>query len=84
MLALLGDHLRLYQIHSATIESRVLDEAVLDELAPLRERRLAIGLTVKRCAAARGDRACQAKPRPLVPKKGDRRYPPAAAPRWLC
>jgi aryl-alcohol dehydrogenase-like predicted oxidoreductase len=44
---LLGPHLRLYQIHSATEESGVLaDRAVLDELARLRENGLAIGLTV--------------------------------------
>jgi aryl-alcohol dehydrogenase-like predicted oxidoreductase len=45
-LQLLGDHLRLYQIHSATLESGVLeDRAVLGELAGLRERGLAVGLT---------------------------------------
>jgi aryl-alcohol dehydrogenase-like predicted oxidoreductase len=44
---LLGAHLRLYQIHSATEESGVLDDsAVLDELAHLRETGLAVGLTV--------------------------------------
>jgi aryl-alcohol dehydrogenase-like predicted oxidoreductase len=44
---LLGDHLRLYQIHSATRESGVLDDAgIRDELERLRERGLAIGLTV--------------------------------------
>jgi aryl-alcohol dehydrogenase-like predicted oxidoreductase len=43
---LLGDHLRLYQIHSATLESGVLeDTAVLRELARLREAGLVIGLT---------------------------------------
>ena len=45
--ALLGDRLRLYQIHSATLESGVLeDAAVLDELDRLRAGGLAIGLTV--------------------------------------
>jgi aryl-alcohol dehydrogenase-like predicted oxidoreductase len=45
--ALLGDRLRLYQIHSATLESGVLgDERVLRELCRLRSRGLAIGLTV--------------------------------------
>ena len=44
---LVGDHLRLYQIHSATLESGVLDDvAVLRELARLRSEGLAIGLTV--------------------------------------
>ena len=43
---LLGANLRLYQIHSATVESGVLeDAAVLDELARLRRAGLAIGLT---------------------------------------
>lgn len=44
---LLGEHLDLYQIHSATLESGVLgDEEVLDELARLKEIGIAIGLTV--------------------------------------
>jgi aryl-alcohol dehydrogenase-like predicted oxidoreductase len=45
--ALLRPHLRLYQIHSATLESGVLeDRALLDELAHIRETGLKIGLTV--------------------------------------
>jgi aryl-alcohol dehydrogenase-like predicted oxidoreductase len=45
--ALLGRRLRLYQIHSATIESGVLDDQrVIGELARLRSEGLAIGLTV--------------------------------------
>src|SRR4051795_8374998 len=44
--ALLGDHLSLYQIHSATIESGVLDDhAVRAELDALRGTGVAIGLT---------------------------------------
>lgn len=43
----LGDHLRLYQIHSATLESGVLDDPeVRQELAALRERGIAIGCSV--------------------------------------
>ena len=45
--ALLGGWLRLYQVHSATFESGVLENReVLAELARQRERGLAIGLTV--------------------------------------
>ena len=44
--ALLGDHLRLYQIHSATLESGVFeDTAVREELDRLRETGLEIGFT---------------------------------------
>jgi len=45
--ALLGDQLRLYQIHSATLESGVLaDAAVLDELRRLRSSGVTVGLSV--------------------------------------
>jgi len=43
---LLGNHLRLYQIHSATLDSGVLDDPeVLYELAKLRASGMAIGFT---------------------------------------
>ncbi len=46
-LAHLGPYLRLYQIHSATLESGVLDDqAVLGELDNVRARGIAVGLTV--------------------------------------
>jgi aryl-alcohol dehydrogenase-like predicted oxidoreductase len=45
--ALLGDYLSLYQVHSATLESGVLDDkAVLAELVSQGDTGLAIGLTV--------------------------------------
>ena len=45
--AMLGAHLALYQIHSATAESGVLrDDGVLDELARVRDSGVAIGVTV--------------------------------------
>lgn len=49
--ALLGAYLRLYQIHSATLASGVLEnKEVLAELARLREQGLMIGLTVSGAA----------------------------------
>lgn len=46
-LELLGDHLTLYQIHSATIESGVLDdEELIEELGELGDAGVEIGLTV--------------------------------------
>jgi aryl-alcohol dehydrogenase-like predicted oxidoreductase len=44
--ALLGGHLDLYQVHSATLDSGVLeDRAVLAELARLRDQGLVVGLS---------------------------------------
>jgi aryl-alcohol dehydrogenase-like predicted oxidoreductase len=44
--ALLGDHLRLYQVHSLTLESGALDDApLLAALARRREQGLLIGIT---------------------------------------
>ena len=44
---LLGEHLDLYQVHSATLESGVLeDAAVLEDLEDLKETGVAVGLSV--------------------------------------
>jgi aryl-alcohol dehydrogenase-like predicted oxidoreductase len=44
---LLGGHVRLYQIHSATVDSGVLEDGeVRAELAALRDRGVRVGLTV--------------------------------------
>ncbi len=69
--ALIGEHLALYQIHSATIESGVLDDAeVREELARLREAGVRIGFTCHRAAPGRDDRAC-ARGRRLRRRAGD-------------
>ena len=45
--ALLGEHLKLYQIHSATLESGVLDnQEVLEKLAQLKQEGVFIGLSL--------------------------------------
>jgi aryl-alcohol dehydrogenase-like predicted oxidoreductase len=58
---LLGDRLALYQIHSATPDSGVLENAeVLDELAALRRSGVAIGLTTSGTSQAQTlDRALE-------------------------
>jgi aryl-alcohol dehydrogenase-like predicted oxidoreductase len=49
----LGDRLQLYQIHSATLESGILEnDSVLQELLQLRSTGLAVGLTVSGPAQA--------------------------------
>ena len=61
----LGERLRLYQIHSATIESGVLEDAeVLDELAALRATGVAIGLTATGPRPGGDDRPRGRRPAP--------------------
>jgi aryl-alcohol dehydrogenase-like predicted oxidoreductase len=78
--SVLGSNLRLYQIHSATIDSRVLDDAeVLDQLARLRADGLFTGLsatgpdqgeTIKRALEVGGFDAVQATWNVLEPSAG--------------
>jgi aryl-alcohol dehydrogenase-like predicted oxidoreductase len=63
---LLGPHLALYQIHSATPESRVLEDgAVLDALAALRDAGVRVGVTVS------GPRQAETVRRALAIRRGD-------------
>jgi aryl-alcohol dehydrogenase-like predicted oxidoreductase len=62
---LLGSHLALYQIHSATPETGVLeDDAVLDALAALRDSGVRVGITVS------GTRQAEAIRRALAVRRG--------------
>jgi aryl-alcohol dehydrogenase-like predicted oxidoreductase len=63
---LLGPHLALYQIHSATPETRVLEDgAVLDALAALRDGGVRVGVTVS------GPRQAETIRRALAIRRGD-------------
>jgi aryl-alcohol dehydrogenase-like predicted oxidoreductase len=73
----LGEHLDLYQIHSATIESGVLyDDAVLDELAHLRQSGLSIGVSVS------GPRQADTISRALEVERGGERLFSAVQATW--
>jgi aryl-alcohol dehydrogenase-like predicted oxidoreductase len=78
---LLGDHLTLYQIHSATIDSGVLDDdELLAELAALRSTGVAVGLTttgpeqaatIERAVALGAFDSVQATWNPIEPSAGE-------------
>ncbi len=64
----LGQYLKLYQIHSATLESGVLDDAgVLDELAQVRDSGVRVGLSLS------GPRQTETLARAMVIDRGGRR-----------
>src|SRR5690349_1538850 len=66
--ALLDDYLKVYQIHSATLESGVLTDAgVIDELARMRDNGLVIGLSVS------GPRQAETISRALDVRRGHER-----------
>jgi len=63
---LLGPHLALHQIHSATPDTRVLEDgAVLDALAALRDAGVRVGVTVS------GPRQAETVRRALAIRRGD-------------
>jgi aryl-alcohol dehydrogenase-like predicted oxidoreductase len=65
--ALLGEHLKLFQIHSATLDSGVLDNLeVLEALAALRDEGLVIGLSLS------GPQQADALSKALAIQVGDR------------